>query len=121
METKISVSDFQDHCIKRVNYDPEADALSVALGSLKSDITIEFTEHILVDMTNDGKFVGIEILDASEEISKMFSRIVDKNEIKQLLCEIRQEPNNEYLIQFRSPRDNQLVNLIIPLYKGPIV
>ncbi len=107
--------------MKGVKYDPEADALSVALGSIKSDITIEFTEHILVDMTNDGKFVGIETLDASEEISKMFSRIMEKSEIKQLLCEIRQELNNEYLIQFKSPRDNQLVNLIIPLYKSPII
>jgi uncharacterized protein YuzE len=107
--------------MKNIDYDPNADAISVAIDMKKSDVTIELTEHILIDMTNDGKLAGLEILDASEEISKIFNRIVGKDEIKQLLCEIKQEPKNEYLVQFKSPKKNELATLLIPLYKSPVI
>ena len=107
--------------MKNVDYDSEADAISLEINTKKVYKTIELTEHILVDITNDGKVVGLEILDASDEISKLFNRIVSKIEIKQLLCQIKQEPENEYLIQFRSPRKNQVANLLFPVYKSPLI
>lgn len=105
----------------KYNYDSEVDAISIGVGMQRSYFTIELTEHILVDITGAWKFVGIEILDASKEISKIFNRAVSKEEMKQLLCEIKQEPKNEYLIQFKSPQKAVQVNLLIPLYRSPII
>ena len=107
--------------MKSINYDSVADAITVEVTAKKSDVTIELTEHILIDMTNDGKLVGLEILDASEEISKIFNRLMAKEEISQLLCQIKQEPKNEYLIQFKSPQRNEFAAFLIPLYKSPVI
>ena len=93
----------------------------MALGKQKADVTIELTEHILIDITNDGKLVGLEILDASEEISKIFGRIVSKEEIQKLLCDVKQESANEYLIGFKSPDKKESATLLIPLYQRPLV
>lgn len=103
------------------NYDSDADAIAIGVGVKKPDHSVELTEHIIIDLTKDLKLAGIEILDASEEISKIFNRAVGKREIKQLLCEIRQEPKNEYLLQFKSPQKNERANLLIPLYRSPII
>lgn len=107
--------------MKHVDYDPDADAISVDVNMKKAHRTVELTEHILVDISSDGKVVGLEILDASEEISKIFNRVVSKAEIKQLLCQIKQEPDNEYLIQFNSPKKNQVANLLLPIYRSPLI
>lgn len=107
--------------MKRVDYDQEADAIYVDISDKKAQKTIELTEHILVDFASNGQIVGLEILDASEEISKLFNRVVSKAEIKQLLCGIKQEPDNEYLIQFNSPNKNQVANLLFPLYRSPLI
>ncbi len=107
--------------MKNVDYDDEADAISVDISMKKANRTIEVTEHILVDITSDGQVAGLEILDASEEISKIFNRAVSKTEMKQLLCQVKQEPNNEYLIQFNSPKRNQLANVLFPVYKSPLI
>lgn len=107
--------------MKHVDYDDEADAISVDISMKKASRTIELTEHMLVDITSDGQVAGLEILDASEELSKIFGRAVPKSEIKQLLCQIKQEPNNEYLIQFNSPKKNQVANVLFPVYKSPLI
>jgi uncharacterized protein YuzE len=103
------------------SYDVEADAITIEITAKKADLTVELTEHILIDITNDNRLIGFEILDASEELSKIFGRVVSKEEMKQLLCEIKQEPKNEYLLQFQSPKRKESANLLIPLYKSPIV
>jgi uncharacterized protein YuzE len=108
--------------MKHVNFDPEADAIAVAISAKKVYRTIELTEHILVDVTDSGQIVGLEILDASEEISKLFGRAVSKAEIKDLLCQIRQKPNDEYLIQFSSPKkNNQVATYLFQLYRSPLI
>ncbi len=107
--------------MKNIEYDSDADAIAVHVRREKSDITAELTEHISIDMTNGGKVVGLEILDASEEISKLFGRIVGKKEIQHLLCQVIQKPNDQYLVQFKSPQNNQLANLLIPLYRSPLI
>lgn len=107
--------------MKNVDYDPEADAISLNVNLKKAQYTIELTEHILVDISSEGKIVGVEILDASDELSKIFNRMVSKAEIKQLLCQVKQKRDNEYLIQFSSPKKNQVVNLLFPVYKSPLI
>jgi uncharacterized protein YuzE len=107
--------------MKKIDYDSETDAITLEVSHKKVHQTIELTEHILVDMTENGAIVGLEILDASSEISKIFNRVVPKSEITKLLCQIKQEPNNEYLIQFSSPERNQMANLLFPVYKSPLI
>ncbi len=107
--------------MKIIDYDAECDAITLDLGSNKIHRTLELTEHILVDITNNGTVVGFEILSASEQISKIFNRTVSKAEIKQLLCEIKKETDNEYLIQFNSPEKNEVANLLFPVYRSPLI
>lgn len=108
--------------MKPVTFDPEADAIAVAISAKKVYRTIEFTEHILVDISDSNQIVGLEILDASEEISKVFGRVVSKAEIKQLLCQVTQKPNDEYLIQFNSPRkNNQVATFLFQIYRSPLI
>jgi uncharacterized protein YuzE len=109
--------------IKQINYsyDPEADAIFIKITSEKADITAELTEHILIDFKNDGRIVGIEILDATEELAKLFGRSIDKKEIQKFLCQIDQEPMDQYLVQFKSPKTNERATLLIPLYKSPLL
>jgi uncharacterized protein YuzE len=104
----------------RYAYDADADAISILAGTHKSDATIELSECILVDITNDWKLVGIEIIDASVEISRLFNRVVSKDEIRQLLCEVREAPADEYLVQFKTAKTKESANLLIPLYRSPI-
>ena len=52
----------------KVKYDPKIDALYIDLSSGKYEKTKKITDAILVDVTSDGKVLGIEILDASENI-----------------------------------------------------
>ncbi len=52
----------------KVNYDPKIDALYIDLSRGRYETTRKITDSILVDMTKDGKVLGIEILDASENI-----------------------------------------------------
>ena len=107
--------------MKNINYDPDADAIAVKVGREKSYVTAELTEHILVDFDYKERVVGVEILDASAELEKLFGRLVSKKEIQQLLVSITQEPHNEYLLQFKSPQRNQVATLLFPLYKSPIL
>ena len=45
------------------------DAIYIALTTLKPEGVIEVAEGINIDVTEDGKIVGIELLDASEKVS----------------------------------------------------
>ena len=102
------------------NYDAEADAISVVISVKKADVTVELTEHLLADLTNDGKVVGFEILDASDEISKMFGRVVTREELKQLLFDISPQPRNQYILHFYNPKTKENANFLFPLYRSPI-
>ncbi len=53
----------------KLNYDPKIDALYIDLSSGKYERTKKITDSIMVDVTKNGKVLGIEILDASENIS----------------------------------------------------
>ena len=106
----------------KVQYDAEGDIFTAEARGKKVYKTIEFSEHFLVDINEDGKILGVELLDASDEISKIFGRVVRKDEIKQLLCKIKEEPDEGYLISFQSPKNNnQRASYMISLYKSPLL
>ena len=51
----------------RVSYDKEADALAIWLEDAESQKTIDIAEDIFIDVDGNGRFVGLEILHASEK------------------------------------------------------
>jgi len=52
----------------KVFYDNEVDALYLKLGKEKPEGVIEIAEGVNLDTTQDGKLVGIEIIEASKKI-----------------------------------------------------
>jgi len=65
----------------KVFYDHEVDALYLQLGEEQPDGVAEITEGVNVDVTSDGRVVGIEILEASKKIDlqTMFAYSLDVN------------------------------------------
>lgn len=51
-----------------ITYDKQTDILSIDLARGRYEISKKITDRIIVDVTNQGKVLGIEILDASETI-----------------------------------------------------
>lgn len=53
----------------KVAYDKNVDAVYLELSKLKPEGVIELADGINIDVTADGKIIGIELLDASKKIS----------------------------------------------------
>jgi uncharacterized protein YuzE len=55
----------------RITYDPEADALYIELRTDVSSLdAIDVEEGVTANLDRDGHIIGLEILDASERLSK---------------------------------------------------
>lgn len=54
----------------RVIFDPETDTLSLIFREDRGVESDEVREGIIIDYSNEGKIVSMEILDASEQISE---------------------------------------------------
>lgn len=52
----------------KVFYDKEVDALYIQLNELSPEGVIEVKEGINIDVSNEGKIYGIEILEASQKL-----------------------------------------------------
>jgi uncharacterized protein YuzE len=53
----------------KINYDKEVDSVYIQLSKSRPDGVIEVAEGINIDVTSDGKIVGIELLDATQKLS----------------------------------------------------
>ncbi len=53
----------------KVYYDKEVDSIYLELTKLKPEGAIEVAEGINIDVTSDGRIVGIELLDATQKVS----------------------------------------------------
>ncbi|MEW6686401.1 MAG: DUF2283 domain-containing protein [Candidatus Edwardsbacteria bacterium] len=51
----------------QISYDKEADAVAIWFKDVVSAKTIDITEDIFIDIDENGKLAGIEILHASEK------------------------------------------------------
>jgi uncharacterized protein YuzE len=60
--------------IMKIKYDTKTDSLYININSGTYDQTKKITDSILVDVTKGGKILGIEILDASENIDHFNSQ-----------------------------------------------
>jgi len=58
----------------KISYDPKVDALYIRFGEGKYDRTKKVTDDILVDITKNGKVLGLEIIDATKNISALKSK-----------------------------------------------
>ena len=54
----------------KVIFDPETNTLSIILRDEKISESDEIREGVIIDYSNDGKIVSIEIMDASEQIAE---------------------------------------------------
>ena len=56
----------------RTSYDPEADAMFVGFGpeDVKSAGTEEVSPGIMLDFDNEGRVIGIEVLDVGERMNR---------------------------------------------------
>lgn len=52
----------------KIRYDKDVDVMYIKLAKGKYSISKNITDSIIVDFTKDGKILGVEILDASENI-----------------------------------------------------
>ena len=63
-----------------VRYDKEVDAMYIYAEQGKSEYSEEIGEGIIIDVSKEGKVVGMEILDASEKFSpSSFKIMIVKN------------------------------------------
>lgn len=51
----------------KITYDKEVDAAYIRLSDGQPSGVVEISEGVNLDMTEDGKIVGIEILDATQK------------------------------------------------------
>lgn len=77
----------------KVSYDKEVDAVYLELLKQKPEGVIEVSEGINIDVTADGKIVGIELLDASRRLSidSLLTYEIEPETIGDLGC-LRGEP-----------------------------
>ena len=70
----------------KISYDKEVDAIYLKLLDLKPDGVIEVAEGINIDVTVDGKIVGIELLDATKKITidSLFTYEIEAESISEL-------------------------------------
>lgn len=55
----------------KISYDPKVDAMYIRFKSGKYDHTKKVTDDILVDVTKEGKVLGLEILAAKKQFGKI--------------------------------------------------
>jgi len=70
----------------KVSYDGQVDAVYIELLSLKPDGVIEVADGINIDITSDGKVVGIEFLNAKKRVNidSLLSYEIEANSFKEI-------------------------------------
>ncbi len=54
----------------KITYDPEADALYIELREAQAADSMDIEEGVTVDLDSDGHIIGLEVLDASERLTR---------------------------------------------------
>ncbi len=66
----------------RVEYDKKADAMYIWLRKAKYDVSEELAENVTLDLDNNGRIIGIEVLGASKNLGKdLVMKIIDTHKI----------------------------------------
>ena len=72
----------------KVNYDKEADAMYIRLQEGKIKGTIKVHDRLMVDLDAKGNTVGVEVLDASLQLSRKEVRGLENRTIRNIPIEI---------------------------------
>jgi len=68
----------------KITYDKIADAMYIYLNKSKVFKTVKMADRLLVDVDKEGKVLGIEILNASDQIKQMKRNKNNKNKERPL-------------------------------------
>lgn len=80
---------------KKLSYDPESDVLYFNEGKKVSDSINQ--GNIYVEFSSDNKFVGVEVLEASETLSKILDYDVSKEMLENVMSvKLKMIPANNY-------------------------
>ena len=55
----------------KISYDPKVDAMYIRFKNGRYDHTKKITDEILIDVTSEGKVLGLEILDAKKQFGEV--------------------------------------------------
>ena len=106
-----------------LNYDEKSDSLSVDLSSKKAHVSLEVSPRFIIDLTASNQPTGIELLDASEVLSKLFGVKIKKSDLHKLHCKINEQAirrKEELYATFEL--GNKTARLLIPTnYQSPVV
>ena len=99
------------------DYDSESDDLFVYLEGKKSEGAIELGNFIL-DFDNDGNLVAMQILNVSEVLSKLLSKMIELSALKEIKMEIINFRNMEAIkFSISDNKTEERANILIPHIK----
>jgi|GEM_PF-679981 len=112
----------KDDMMVSVEYDSETDSIYFKIRNLNVYETVEFNANILIDLSHrNEKLVGLEILDASRFISKLFAEKISKSAIKdRLVMHLNVEREQEITLDFELGRQ-KYAYAIPKAYASPIL
>ncbi|MFH0713514.1 MAG: DUF2283 domain-containing protein [Candidatus Micrarchaeota archaeon] len=105
------------------NYDEEGDIFTIDISSKKAYLSLEVSPDLIVDLAANHQLTGIELLNASEVLSKLFGINIKKSELHKIHCAINQDAieNNEGLYATFKLGEKTAKVLIPTNYESPIV
>lgn len=104
--------------MKMLEYDEEADAIYVQISSKKTLYSIEISSNIILDISENNKAIGVEILEASKMLSDLFQSKITKKQIAQVIC----TPTEDETLNLHFQLDKSRATLAIPMaYQSPIL
>ena len=62
----------------KINYDKTIDAIYLSFRKTKIAKTLELNDRLIVDLDRSGKVIGMEVLDASKQLSSESSKGFEK-------------------------------------------
>ena len=72
----------------KISYDKTADAMYIRLRDGKIKGTVKVNDRLMIDVDTKGNTVGVELLDASFQLSQKGVKNLEKNFIKGIPVEI---------------------------------
>ena len=101
----------------KFDYDSENDDLFAYLDGCKSEGAVELGNFIL-DFDKKGNLVAMEILNATDFLSKILSKIIEIAKIKELKIEILNFRNMDAIkFQIISEHGSEMANILMPHIK----
>lgn len=108
--------------MKAPTYDSETDSIYFSVRSGKAYETLEINSNILIDLSQrNNSIIGVEIVGASEFLSKLFSRRIGKETMQEKLkMHLKREGEDDILLDFELGKEKY--GYVIPrAYRSPVL